>query len=749
MTNLEVPQYHEAPIEKELVELKEEIMPQTFVTNLFGNDPQYFRAPNIIKNINTIDFSNTNVINLVGQIPKNGRFSVLFTASNIKSELWLSDEESIQRALHWETVSSIRLELSKWWNESGFGVDYFYIMTLANEAIVEWKDPFEWLIIPDNIKFGNEDISKNINNKNNVLIIDDLPEDIKSKVLRWIRNKYLELLKSSISDSIFENSEISPISLFNDDEIFGFYLKYRNVWLLQKGSNPLDYQSLSEEDRQKLQNWFNSILKNFFWFEVSSVDEDIRKEFEENERLVREENQRILEEYKKKNEELNARTQLDESEEIVSNESIDSNPSEKKLVEDASWLEIAEDNWLWKLLVEQYNSEYLEESQYDEQAISIAWSKFINTHKELQSIITEEIFLELYNASSNTIKNFDDEARDWLKEIFKDQPEELENLYKQISSLPSIITETKEELHKNSDFAKAVQNENNNNVALGSVIDNVKNIFSNISWKIEWDLWNKWFKFNDNDPAKIQWDNLMISWDFNWAEVLVRYNLKSWEIFMNSFLQFQEDSKKIILWNDEVANYKVWQLESFDNMLSNHESLNSQVNLLSNAIVESSKKQSAINSIVVKFMKTFNVIADPQNIENIEINNWSDLFDFLEIISNSNPNDLEIFQTAMRKLMEYSWLDRGKDNSDGPQENDKTDVENEYASTLRDSIKVFTENPGIFKDKTNFESSYKFWFLQMVIENFKKDGIGKPNRELDGVKINEFMYNLENLGRVS
>jgi methionyl-tRNA synthetase len=62
--------------------------------------------------------------------------------------------------------------------------------------------------------------------------------------------------------------------------------------------------------------------------------------------------------------------------------------------------------------VEQYNSEYLEESQYDEQAISIAWSKFINTHKELQSIITEEIFLELYNASSNTIKNFDDEARD-------------------------------------------------------------------------------------------------------------------------------------------------------------------------------------------------------------------------------------------------------------------------------------------------------------------------------------------------
>jgi hypothetical protein len=56
-------------------------------------------------------------------------------------------------------------------------------------------------------------------------------------------------------------------------------------------------------------------------------------------------------------------------------------------------------------------------------------------------------------------------------------------------------------------------------------------------------------------------------------------------------------------------------------MLSNHESLNSQVNLLSNAIVESSKKQSAINSIVVKFMKTFNVIADPQNIENIEINN--------------------------------------------------------------------------------------------------------------------------------
>ena len=698
------------------------------------NDPNIYES--YLKGINDMnedDRSETKVI--LNHIPENERPYYIMRAANVSKNFnGISPKQSLRY-----------LSSSKFYLKVLEDTERFYlhdILETIYDVIDEWKNPFDGILTET--KFTNEKINKCIEDNNGILYIDKLPSEIQKEILNWIAIKCSDSLFDRILDFLQKDPDTVPELLLNNDEFLKFYVNLYNI--SHHGKHLLNYESLSENDKKILQEAFNVELCSLN-FKTTNVNADLLKEKEERDRLIREENQRILEEYKKKNEELNAGLQWKDP--VTTNESIGSKPSGEKLGDNTSWLEIAEGAWLWKQLVEQYNSEYQEESQYDEQAISIAWSKFINTHKELQSIITEEIFLELYNASSNTIKNFDDEARDWLKEIFKDQPEELENLYKQISSLPSIITETKEELHKNSDFAKAVQNENNNNVALGSVIDNVKNIFSNISWKIEWDLWNKWFKFNDNDPAKIQWDNLMISWDFNWAEVLVRYNLKSWEIFMNSFLQFQEDSKKIILWNDEVANYKVWQLESFDNMLSNHESLNSQVNLLSNAIVESSKKQSAINSIVVNFMKTFNVIADPQNIENIEINNWSDLFDFLEIISNSNPNDLEIFQTAMRKLMEYSWLDRGKDNSDGPQENDKTDVENEYASTLRDSIKVFTENPGIFKDKTNFESSYKFWFLQMVIENFKKDGIGKPNRELDGVKINEFMYNLENLGRVS
>ncbi len=735
---------------QELAELKRGIAPQNFVTKLLESSPTWFRNQSVIKSINNINFSNENVVSLIEQISEEDRLKVLFGAADIKTELGLSDEESIQRARHWETVSSIIAEISKSSTESKFAVDYYYIVSLAYEAIDKWNDPFKGLVIPYNKRFWDENINKSIENWGNVLNIDNLPADIKDKVLLWIGRKYRDLLKKSISNSMFKNSEISPVSLFNDDEIFGLYLRYYNVLQIRNGEKPLDYQSLSEIDKKKLQNWFNFILKKLYWFDVNTTDEDIIKDFEESERLIYEENQRILEEYKTNNEKLNAKSQWNSKGEIVvgATKDINNSSSREKGIDNASWLEIAKDNWLWKQLVEQNNNnEYQDESQYNEQAISIAWSNFINSHDRLKSYISKDTFLSLYNESNNTIKELDDVARDWLKKFFQNQPEELDNLRMQISSLPNEISNTKEELYRNLAFAKAVEDEDKNNVAIGSVIDNVKNIFSNISWKFNWDLWNKWFKFNSNKPVEIEWDNLMISWKFNWAEVLVRYDLKLWEIFMNSFLQFKDDSK-ILLWNTSIANHKIWKLESFSNILSNRESFVSQVGLLSDAVIDSSKKQSAINSIVIKFLKTFNVITDTQDIGNIEVNDWSDFFDFLQIMNNSSPSNLENFQVFMSKIMEYLWLNWGKNNLDGPQENDKSGIKNEYTSLLRNSVKDFSDNPNILKNKKNFESGYRLWIAGMIVNKLNND-VAKPNRKLDEFKMDNFMNNLENMGNVS
>jgi len=357
--------------------------------------------------------------------------------------------------------------------------------------------------------------------------------------------------------------------------------------------------------------------------------------------------------------------------------------------------------------------------------------------------------------------------------------------------------------------------------ALWEVIDNVRDIFSNIVEKWEWNSEFEWFRFDRVNPVKREWDNIIMSGTFNWSNIKIRYDLNSWGLFINSFLQ--KSHWKIIIWNNTDANLPIWELDSFDTVLDknyhtpdislisepqvkhvwnqnvsskkpwangwtspsnssedspdnntrisyqsfqptvsgivnkNREKIESikqkyeamlyaKIDMIGDTIIENTKKQSAINSSVMKFMKTFNIITDGQDDKNIEFNDsldWSDLFDFLEIINNSDPDILDKFQLSMKELIERSWLEWWSNNIFWPQMNSKSkdtfneDNKNKNISLLRECRKDFSSRFEFLNGKVNFEPGFKFWFAQ-IIKSFTAENSKKPDRKLDESKMREF-----------
>ena len=737
--------------------------------------PRQLRSEQSDKILMNIDFLDPNFSTALTQVPEKNRSEYVYNAALLKESYGeeLSCAEALQRIAQWKKEPDIFLETLIWNN------DVYFVLDSMFKAIDSWIDPFNATVIPSNVIFTNNNIVncfEYIDDENRVLKFENLPQDVQDTLLSWLESKYKELLKDSISNSLKIYPNISPVSLFNNEEVFDLYVKYYNVQ--HYGESPINNKLLTNRDRQKLQKYFNAELYNL-WYNVDA-DEETLKELEERNKRIREENQKRMEEFKKRNGRINGRFRWNKHK---------SNPNLQQIesidIHNASWVNIAQSLWLWKQLSQKYisiedNLNNWENNQLNKMSFSIARSKFIESHSNLKSYITINIMKNLYDANSNTIKNIDDKAWDKLKDIFKDQPEEIEQVYTQLLIFPFEVSSTKEDLQKNNKYLNSMENENENNKAIGAVIDNVRDIFAWISHNLEWDIPTKLFKFRDFESIKLIWDDLIMYWTFNWSNVTLRYNLWSWDLFMNSFLQ-HNGYNKITIWDTNIANYKIWQLETFNNILNyskdkqqklenndeshNHNSyhdfqtksdknnvfhsLSTQINLIENAIIAWTEKQSERNSVISNFMKTFNIIQDGQEEKSIDFNDWSNFFDFLQIVENSEPEVLGKFQIFMKKVMEYSWLKWWSNNILGSQKNEKTDItfdennKNKYISLVRDCTKTFSKNPTIFKGKVNFESDSQLGFIKMIIENITND-VSKPNWKLNTTKMKDFLYHLEN-----
>ena len=145
-------------------------------------------------------------------------------------------------------------------------------------------------------------------------------------------------------------------------------------------------------------------------------------------------------------------------------------------------------------------------------------------------------------------------------------------------------------------------------------------------------------------------------------------------------------------------------------------------------------------------MKTFNIITDNQEDKSLEFNDWSNLFDFIQLVENSDSQTLDKFQIFMEKIInpELSWLEWWKNNLLWSKLTFDKNNFNKNKSLVINNIEDFSNSPEKFNrdNVQSFGSSQQLWFAQLIIDNITDDS-GKPNWKLDPEKMDKFIYHLE------
>jgi hypothetical protein len=432
-------------------------------------------------------------------------------------------------------------------------------------------------------------------------------------------------------------------------------------------------------------------------------------------------------------------------------------------------------------------------------------------------------------------------------------PDEISRIYSTLLTFSSNFENALKQIASQATAMEWKTNDRIRNYAIWSVIDNVRFIFADIVGKWKWDSKFEWFRFDWSEPVKREWNDIIISGTFNWADIKIRYDLLSWGLFMNSFLHHLSPSK-VSIWNNTNADLQIWQLESFDTILDKHyrapdisskshpqvknrwpqsspeqdqwwntwdesegvdtekklhfaaqyfvenrinneqtpspepvhdiytntpsqpwsfrpatseigdkwemeairkkyrDMLNANLDMISNSIVDHTKRQSSVNSAITKFMATFNIMSPSWWFSSLDFNDWSNLFDVIQIIERTaDPEDgdiqsLEYFNnTFMPVVMEYSWLKWWERNDRQDKEGQKSKNifsyrgDNKYINSLKDKTKDF--NPEQFSWVANFESQHQLWFADLIKE--KIITWKKPNWKLNTKEMENFVNGLE------
>lgn len=674
--------------------------------------------------------------------------------------------------------------LKRWWNKSWVWlrerIDNILENIGDNENIRELLKDFDFM---DKLKSG-------------------LITRISNFAFVWDKNKEFSLNTGDIQVDLNLRSYLFAYGKLFHPELFNI-----------KWWEFVNYESTLSEllDAILYNNWDVLKLKN----ENSRI---AKAEAEKEKRRIEREKQRrekAIQENRKRNEKLQSMS--------PQNREIKWFEKEQKYldIQNASWAEIAANEKLWNQLSNfeiKTNNNFIEnrDKRAKWMAFGIAFNKFLQYNSEMKDMINIWKMRELYDFENNSIR-----ANIW--ESFKNHnlvwfsDEEKNVIYNKIISFPNEINNVAKKLWEKSDsiiwkFWETVKTH-----AIGAVIDNVKNIFSQMWNEKLWAIF-QWFQFNENLPAKISWNDMIISWKVNWTNMNIRYDLKTGELFINSFLQETINPNKITIWNEE-PNYKIWQLASFDTILdeyykmptismnndinnqydlyrniqvpnntklensdnqnkkvnnkpkiriSNRETLmrnrerlknenklkfqqlfGKEIDIMWEMIKSHTEKQSTKNSIINAFAKTFNIIPDIWDSKSIEFLEWSNLFDVLQIIENSDSESLSNFSIFMDKIMKYSWLNRWKNNEQLNIKNwfsEKIFDMSEWINApnslyLKNKIKSFNNEKDINKGKVVFDNWSSIWFADVIKE--KITIWDKPNRKLDTNKMIGFLKAIE------
>lgn len=375
----------------------------------------------------------------------------------------------------------------------------------------------------------------------------------------------------------------------------------------------------------------------------------------------------------------------------------------------------------------------------------------------------------IYDQNNN---RFNKEARDnfvsdklWNNLL---TPEEIQELWNSIESLPSEVQKNYEILCGNFDADQDSFEKISKIYALGEIIDNIKTLFAGLNSKKLWDFMS--LQLDENEPADIKGDFLFLKWKINWTETNIKYDLRTWKLYMNSFTSQSFNPPKIIVWNTE-PNTEIGDLGSFEDAISNLNSpfqiqnnedndmsdtwdnhlwdiseddntskqdtekliknkLNKDLKDIWRIVKEKAWEQGKENNVIDDLLKTFNILPDSWEPKGIEFMGWSNLFTLLESIKNTNnEDDLLEFSNQMKELMSLCELSRWK-NNENPQKPEFTsitifDIGEDNATT--DIISLQKANKSFFLDKSwekdklkssqsHFDSSIQLSFANIIVQ---------------------------------
>ena len=274
-------------------------------------------------------------------------------------------------------------------------------------------------------------------------------------------------------------------------------------------------------------------------------------------------------------------------------------------IQNATWVEIAQDKDLWSKISENFDRKKSLNKPVNpllqRNILMKSWRELAKENQEILSKYFDVKEIQQFFVLQNNILSFKNDIWEsyktkWISKHPEKNVSELDAIKNILLRLPGKYEENMKKLWGFINEKKDHAHEIIKNYALGAVIDNVKDMFQNIVNTNNTWIFLGGFRFDENNSARIENDCLFLSGKFNWESMNIKYDLKTWKIYMNSFIN--ESSTMITVSSSNEPIFELWKLESFDNILeqfykSPTESINT--NIISRASIQPiSKKNETI-----------------------------------------------------------------------------------------------------------------------------------------------------------
>lgn len=719
-------------------------------------------------------WKNIDEILSLNNLEKNQSEKLQYIESHIN---WINIEEqqksNIKDNLNnlWISNSTTILELLE--NENNRKLWFILLDTLNFINENSWNI-FDWNIKRRNeCKIAIESLNANTDSNHitlkqlNHLLSEEEKWIIKPIIENALNEKFLSILDESLwSSTNIEDSKKAVNNIIKNPHSLKFFIEYYNYKNPSKALQ-IDVNHITSEDIKKLEKAIKEELyENGFTTDLTD-DEKAQLDNETNNKIN----------YAKRNRER-------------FKEMFRWEKWKRRIDNPNSWVNIALNNNIWQILVEKFSKKSSEIDINDPRILNYARINICKDNKWLWLWHLPPNFIKDLYQETNNFSNFNWNGENLKKfeSFFWKERLTLENIYSLLKlRFYSYLNDSQ---NKVSTFYSKVERRKDaaiNNIAIGSVLDGIRNIFTNLWEKNNTDNHIHNLELDKTKPIELENDSewLIINWTFRWNPIKIKYDLLTWKVYMNTCMTKIYPWNTIIFWKKD-ANLYIWKIEDFSSILENYETndllknswkpnkekIETNRNRRKEEFLNSFKNQireiwkeiwpiletnQTKNEISINFLKTLGIIDSNQNNKTdkeIQFEEWSDAYKAMEIINNSKKEDLQVFSKNIEILAKFCKRNRGN-NEPNPNEDDYKEftktiatyikqIDNEEKSKYENTIyflrKLNDLNDNNFKYtwKWIISKEYHNPFISIIYEKFT------DNMSLNQDKIENFINDLKN-----